>query len=514
MHSRCNFGCIVLLIFVLVIPAFTQQNPEFPEQSSIIIRSVNYSIQGMTNKRILKSKAEIEEGTRFASVEDLDRFIADRKQKLMNERVLESVDITYTVVSSANDPESDLSIGPESTSDTGLLEVDIYVSVKDSWNIIALPYFRYDTNDGFLLSVRGRDYNFIGSMQALVLNLDYAVDAVGKQSYGGYSSFGIPFSLFGRDSGINVSETLSVHADPRPITSVTNLSFWHNLTEHVIPLRFEASQGLQFNPDSILGDQDPYFLLSKLSLSSSINTEINLGSLGAVSYSPSISAYQYWRPDAHVRSDRQGLRVVFSHGLSLGRIDWIENMRGGFSTSIGNSTTYNVQTTDLASDLDASLNYNATLEGKLGLNLKAAGFYSLTQTAREELGSSMRGIKNARLQGSQAVFVNLEMPVKLFDFTTHIFIKKNWFDFELQTSPFLDLGYVKGSAGTVADTYNFWYSGGLEFFVFPLRMRTFIVRASIGVDLDAVLQNKSLTAPSPRDGASVYELFFGLGLFL
>jgi hypothetical protein len=84
----------------------------------------------------------------------------------------------------------------------------------------------------------------------------------------------------------------------------------------------------------------------------------------------------------------------------LGRIDWIENMRGGFSTSIGNSTTYNVQTTDLASDLDASLNYNATLEGKLGLNLKAAGFYSLTQTAREELGSSMRGIKNARLQFS------------------------------------------------------------------------------------------------------------------
>jgi len=514
MRSRCIFAFVILLFFALGVPAFTQENKATLEESSIVIKNVTYSIQGMTNKRILKSKAEIEEGTRFASKEELDRFIADRKQKLMNERVLESVEITYTIASSAQDPESGLNIGSESTSDTGLLEVDIFVAVKDSWNIIALPYFRYDTNDGFLLSIRGRDYNFLGSMQALVLNLDYEVDAEGKQSYGGYSSFGIPFPLFDRDAGVTLSETLAVHADSRPVTSVTNLSFWYRLSTHPIPLTIEMSQGLQFNPDSILGDSDPYLLLSKLSLSSSINTGITVGSLGTVSYSPSISAYQYWRPDAQVRSDRQGLRTVFSHGLSLGRIDWIENMRRGFSANITNGTTYNLQTADLASDLDVSLNYNATIEGKLGLNAKASGFYSLTNSARGGLGSSMRGIKNARLQGPVAAFINLEMPVKLFDFPTHIFIKKNWFDFELQASPFLDLGYVQGSVGTVAETYNFWYSGGLEFFVFPLRMRTFIVRASIGFDLDAVINNGSLWDPSPRDGATGYEVFFGLGLFL
>jgi outer membrane protein assembly factor BamA len=471
---------------------------ETPASSEFIISSVRYEIQGITNQRILQGKAEIKEGTRFSTKEALESFIADRRQRLMNERVLESVVIEYTLVGSDGAPQ----------------EVDVLVKVEDSWNIIALPYFRYDTNDGFLLSIRGRDYNFIGSMQALVLNIDYAVDAAGQQSYGGYASFGIPFALFDRDSGITVSETLSVHADNRPVTSVTSLSFWHTLTEGLVPLRFEASQGLQFNPDSILGDPDPYLFLSRLSLSSSINTGITVGSLGAISYSPSVSAYQYWRPDAQVRSDRQGLRATFSHGLSVGRIDWIENMRRGISASLTNGTTYNVQTTDLASDLDVSFNYNATLTGKLGFNAKAAGFYSLTDSARGGLGSSMRGIKNARLQGSSAAFVNLEMPVKLFDFPTHIFIKKNWFDFELQASPFIDLGYVQGTTGTVAETYNYWYSGGLEFFVFPLRMRTFIVRASIGFDLDAVLQNKSLTAPSPRDGSSVYELFFGLGLFL
>jgi len=44
-------------------------------------------------------------------------------------------------------------------------------------------------------------------------------------------------------------------------------------------------------------------------------------------------------------------------------------------------------------------------------------------------------------------------------------------------------------------------------------MRTFIVRASAAFDLNAVINNKSFTKPSPRDGGSPYEIFLGLGLF-
>jgi len=95
-------------------------------------------------------------------------------------------------------------------------------------------------------------------------------------------------------------------------------------------------------------------------------------------------------------------------------------------------------------------------------------------------------------------FLNIEALLKLFDFPTHVFIKKDWLDFELQCAPFLDLGYVEGAAGTVAATYHDWYSGGIELLVYPRRMRTFIVRASLGFDLDAVFTTHSLTAPSPR----------------
>ena len=54
-----------------------------------------------------------------------------------------------------------------------LQAVTLDVYTRDTWNLIALPYFKYDSNSGLLLALRGRDYNFFGTMQTLTLNLDY-----------------------------------------------------------------------------------------------------------------------------------------------------------------------------------------------------------------------------------------------------------------------------------------------------------------------------------------------------
>ena len=221
----------------------------------------------------------------------------------------------------------------------------------------------------------------------------------------------------------------------------------------------------------------------------------------------------YWRPDAEVRDDRKGLTLAFSHELALGRVDWISNIRRGFSASVSNTDKYNILTATATLDFDATLQFHATLGGRIGFNSRLTGFFSVLDSTRTSLGTSMRGIKSSRLQGNEAAFLSLEMPVKLFDFPTHVFIGKNWLDFELQMSPFVDLAYV-GDETIIEAADRLWYGGGLEFFVFPLRMRTFIVRASLGFDLDSVIRNKSFTEPSPRDGYSPYEVFFGLGLFL
>ncbi|MFZ3109485.1 MAG: hypothetical protein WA234_02180, partial [Rectinemataceae bacterium] len=209
---------IAILFFLLIAATvfaqdlFIADKPPAPP-NLYFIRDVEIQVEGITNARILRGKAAILPGIGFPDLASLKNYIADRKQRLVNERVLEKVQVDYVLEDFIND-------GVDS------YHVDISVAVKDSWNIIALPYFRYDSNDGLLLSVRGRDYNFIGSMRALVLNLDYSQDATGRQSFGGYTTFGIPFLLFQHDSGINASQTINLYADGRPVTSLSNLSFW------------------------------------------------------------------------------------------------------------------------------------------------------------------------------------------------------------------------------------------------------------------------------------------------
>lgn len=491
---------MVVIILFLCIPLSVFSQTTFIENQpveSYTLRDVRFDVKGITLERLLRNKANIKIGKEFSDRASLEAYLTERKQILVNERTLEQVSVNYTV----------------EEQDSGIFLVDVFVSTTDSWNIIALPYFRYDTNEGLVLSLRGRDYNFLGSMQALILNLDYSMDEQGRQSYGGYTAFGIPFQVLGHDAGVNASQTIKVHYDGRPVTSLTNLSYWMRFSELGFPLTLEAAQGLQLNPDEVANDLDPYLLNSSLSLSAAIPTGLTVGTLGSLSYTPSIAVSQLWRLDSAVRADRHGPIASFSHGLSLGRIDWVANMRKGFSASLSNTTNYNLTSKAFDTGLDASIRYHATLDGKIGLNSRAFGFYSITETARGGLGAYMRGILNARLSGTAFTLVNLEAPVKLFDFPTHLFIKKNWLDFEFQMSPFVDLAYLESGTSLLLSE-KLWYSGGLEFFVYPLRMRTFIVRASIGFDLDAVVDNASLWDPSLRDGASPYEVFFGLGLFL
>jgi len=496
--------CIVNILLFCGIAAFAQADAEHgvvENQASgsleYVIRSVSFEITGHTLERVLRQKADIRPGTAFHSLEEFETYLEYHKQSLLNERVLEDVRADYSTAK-AND---------------GQILIDIVITTQDSWNLIALPYFKYDSNDGLVLSARGRDYNFFGTMQVLVLNVDYAIDQQQRHSYGGLASFSVPLQVFGRDASVSVYEDLSVHADGRPITSISNLGFSVGLpTPPAYPITLSANQGLQFNPDEVSTDVDPYFLASSLTASSSIATGLSLGQYGQLIYVPALTASINWRPGAVVRDDRKGFKLTMANGLHFGRVDWVNNMRRGMDATLTSTDAYNFMTNTPTLDLDASYSYHTTKEGKLGFEGRFVGFYSFTNTTRTDLGTNMRGIVDARLWGGAAAFLNLQAPVKLFDFPTHVIIGKNWFDFELQTTPFVDLGYVKKNpGGSFLD--DSWYTAGLEFAMYPVRMRTFIVRASAAFDLNAVISNKSLTKPSPRDGGSPYEIFIGLGLF-
>ncbi len=179
--------------------------------------------------------------------------------------------------------------------------------------------------------------------------------------------------------------------------------------------------------------------------------------------------------------------------------------------SLANSFSYNAYREVLSTYLDASARGYSNHLQRIGLAARATAYQRLSGDERTDQGGYLRGVRDARVDAESALFLNLDLPVKLFDFPTHLLIKKNWLDFELQASPFLDAAVAKRKDAPLG-AEDFWYSGGLELIVYPAMMRTFIVRGSVGFDLDAVIRNRSLFDPSPRDGADPYEIYFGLGL--
>ena len=180
----------LLAVFLFLSAAVWAQNP-------VRVVSVEYEVDGRTMVSQLAMRTGLAEGSEFRSEADFEAAATKIRQKLLNERVLETVDVAWTY----GQLEAD-----------GFIPVFVQIKVKDTWNIIALPYFKYDSNSGLLLSVRGRDYNFLGSMQPLRLNLNYKVDENGDVLWGSDLDFSYPLTMWDMDWNLAVGASVGYQA--------------------------------------------------------------------------------------------------------------------------------------------------------------------------------------------------------------------------------------------------------------------------------------------------------------
>lgn len=493
--KRTFFLCLAIILGVAVFAEAGSPNAGSTE--NYVIANVDFDIEGVTLEFVLREKADIQIGRRFPNLPELEAYLADRRQILVNERVLEDAEVHYDI----GEPDAD-----------GMYPVFVHMLVKDSWNVIALPKPQFDSNSGFLLSIRARDYNFLGSMQTLTLNLDYTYDENGRSGFGGYSSFTIPFQLGEYVFSLGLSEDIRLYADETPTSNATTASASATYYGFGFPLTATLSQAFTTNPDGDLDDPDPYFMTSSSSVSASIELAENWWGLGPLTYTPTTTISRMWRFDAPIADeDRKGLIVTLVNTLAWGRVDWIRNMKQGFSTSIWHTDYYYFRDGSWVFDLDGTATAAVTYKGLVSFKTRLEWYYRFFGSMREDVGDNVRGVLDARIDGTSGVFLNFDFPIKLFDFPTHLIIGKDWLDFELQASPFFDAALVRPSETSPVNLDDLWLGGGLELIVYPLRMRNFIVRGSLGFDLKNVAETGSLTAETP-DGTSPYELFFGLGL--
>jgi len=522
--SACK--CSSLKVFLYLGFYFILSSQLFSNESTIgtfkiRIEIVEYNIKGLTKKFPLQLAVPIDKKTIFESEKAFLEYLRDTQQKLNNLRTLESSKIDYEYI----EVKEDLTLAK------------IVINTKDTWNIIALPFPKYDSNTGFVAKLKGKDYNFLGSMQVLNLDVSYILDNSNK-SYGSIgASFSYPFKMGPLNAKYTFDTTLNIQKDNVGFDLNNTLEASYNL--NFISFYFGIYQGFNLNKPRIDDEKgkkegeneyeednlqnkpiyDLYFLYTKFFLYTPI-TIYNIPNVGKITYTPYIDFKGNWAFKELNERSKKGIVVTFDHSISLSKINWQGNFKHGFSLNLGNSYSYNFFLKEKPKiELDGTLKGYYSFWGYVGLYSRLDAFYIFSQRTSQRAGESLRGILNNRIETDTAISLNIDIPIKIYNFDFNKITGVEWtryVGFELFISLFFDMALVHDS---VSDRYfhpkDGWYSGGIEAILYPHKMRSIYFRVSVGFDLTELKNVAGLNkigGIAKRDEKPISEIFIGIGL--
>lgn len=468
-HKLRTTACFFAFFFLILTSAVSEQYR---------IRSVVYEITGITRKYPLSQAVKIDTNRIFNNRAEFEAYLQDKLVQLKNQRILEEAYIFP-------------SYGEEN--ETGIIPVDLLIKTKDTWNIIGLPYPKYNSNTGFVFKLKIKDYNFFGTMRTLngELSYEYKMEEgkASKHKIGGGISFDIPFkfrSLHSNwENSLNLNYTIGEKAPAFDFTTGVGFSLpIHKL----MSLNFGVSQAIKYNPDyQIYGDA------LYLTESTYVNFPITLAKMekwGDIVWVPAASLSWNWDPtdittrwDGISYTDLKGPDITIGHSLSMGRVDWIHNYRRGYSANMSQSLSYDIYSSTYSTSFSVSGEYYRAF--------KYAGFASRLYVfknfgSKSEEGSRIRGIRDAYIKTDSALLLNIDVPIKVLQTDWVGWGAPSWMiwlDFEMQLSPFIDIAL--GNNEAAHRNYNpkdGWYAAGLEIIGFPNKMRSIQGRISFGVD--------------------------------
>lgn len=488
--------------------AETTALPEAENAVVYVIRNIEFDIKGRSRPFALRYHGQLSEGELIRGPEALELYIKNHTQLLVNQRVLNSdARITYTLGEAEGD---------------GKIPVNLLVSVSDTWNIMILPKPVWDSNDGFDFTLKARDYNFMGTMTPLRLDLGYQLNTRNESSFKFLIDADIPFTALGFNWNINFDNEFNyTWQEALGYTNTAGLSMelpWQRTT-----FVFDAAHQFIWYPKNSEEDEKTYGkyfegLLGSLSFGVEwkIPTGLDVSGYGELSYTPRVSQSFNYRPGGwdpcEWENSRRSVSTGLDQTLGFGQIDWIGNFRRGLEASFDNTNRYDYvsRTWDNYYSLNAAGHFIFTgffgitsrLKFRHWLYHDASSFYN-------DAGDVLRGVLDNRIRARAMLSLNLEFP-----FRTLVIRPSEWFNnskmrlfnFELFLSPVLDFGLacLPGPSGD-QEALTAYYTGGLEMLVFPEIMRSFYLRFSFGADLE----NAARTGRIFSDG----EFSLGLGHF-
>ncbi len=503
----------ILIAFLIPVTIFAQQYQ---------IQDVTYDITGSTREYPLRLAVDIDQDRIFNSTQALDAYIDNLKVQFQNQRVLESSDVSYTLGSRTSE---------------NIIPVFLTVTTVDSNNLIIAPYPKYDSNEGFTFKADSKDYNFLGSMQTLDAEFYYEWEIgdssipgdVDTHTFGTLASFRYPFAIGPIDAFWNNTLGVSyiIGENTPNFEYRTGLSARYDITE-IIAIQLELEQGILYDRQyDFFGDT---FYFSEEVLLSMPITLVKTDNYGNIVWTPKVSSIFYWDLDGidPLNEDLYDTTLDFGHSFALGRVDWVENFKDGFTFSFSQTLSLELNDKTLSISGDVAASYFKAFE-HLGIKSRLY-LMSITNTT-DELGDRVRGLKNDFIDTNSAVVVNFDLPIRVWktDWVGYgLWDWTDFLDFEMQVSPFFDiaLGYNEFTNSSFSPKDG-WYGAGLEVVGYLEELRSVQGRVSVGVDVvkfadkvgdrvgfvESTVNSLFNTAWRYTEGPEWYEITIGIGLF-
>jgi len=472
-----------------------------------VINSYEYIIDGITRPYALNYRAEFKKGEEITGLLNLEKFIRDKTQLIYNERVIESVRIEHTIGEINNEKK---------------YPVDLKIFIKDTWNIIAIPRPQYDSNKGFDITIKARDYNFLGTMSALRVDVGYQRDLEGRNFYSLMLDSDIPVYVFGLYWNIDFDHEYTFRPDMEQehyYRNTTGISTEIPVRRTILKIGF--TEWFYFNQENPVRYRDEYgrfheglYLSSRPFLSWKIPLGVNYYDFGEIVYTPALSAtFNHELPQHPLPEFRKGPFIYFSNNINFSRIDWHGNFKKGAAAGISNSNSYDFF--KLRNDINPfGANFSITgsgftmLNNFVGLSAQIRYMHYFFDDYYDNGGDIIRGVIDNRVNFNYMLSFNFDLPVRILQLRPSQWHEKNRFlrifDFDLHVAPVLDIAlYNDPLTQTPFGLENMLLGAGLEAVIYPERWRSLFLRISFAVGIQTGNLNAGLTS----------ELFIGTDLF-
>lgn len=510
----------------------------FSQTTTYKIKQVNYNLTGCGPKFLgttkpfaLDKNVEVNKNKIFDTQEELDSYIKDYELRLNNTRVFEKVLVSYNYEIDTNNSTSNI------------IPVTLDVVLQDSIHILALPYPKYSSNEGFTLKLKIKDTNFLGSMNEMNTALNFKLEQK-SESEKPHPSFGFEFGYdFPFKTGIFASTLVNDYAfsytagDESPewkIKTGYELSYPTERIEYTLGFYQSFNRDFDysnFNDKTYAGEE----VLFKMPV---VIAEIP--NFSKIKYTPYINFIINWDLNK-INIENSTLSSPYleiGHSLSLNRVNWKDQLRTGIDATLSNYFKYNFQRNILYPEISLETKVYKSLPllptknfmNRFGICADFYTFFDIYNYNNKyfkndgtNIGERIRGLRDNQylntsgyedwyaLQTPAAIVLNLDFPIHIFqtDFQSK-FIK--YFNFDLQISPFMDIALTYNKATTNwFNPKDGLYAGGIEVLVYPLKWSSFTVRGSVGLDLGRYIFADKLNLDW-RQNCSKYEISFGIGL--